>query len=102
MCHLFAGAVHTNDLNPSGAICLLKLCTQIILVHLSGKLKQDILIGRCPSSVRLSVNVYIFDFFSRTAGSILTKLCTGNPWGGFKFVQMKEISPLQGEIIAKE
>ena len=34
----------------------------------------------CPS-VRLSVNFYIFDFFSRTAGPILTKLGTNHPWG---------------------
>ena len=32
-------------------------------------------------SVRLSVNFYIFDFFSRTAGPILTKLGTNHPWG---------------------
>ena len=34
----------------------------------------------CPS-VRLSVNFYIFDFFSRTAGPILTRLGTNHPWG---------------------
>ena len=32
-------------------------------------------------SVCLSVNFYIFDFFSRTAGPILTKLGTNHPWG---------------------
>jgi hypothetical protein len=32
----------------------------------------------CPS-VRLSVNFYIFDFFSRTTGPILTKLGTNHP-----------------------
>jgi hypothetical protein len=32
-------------------------------------------------SVRLSVNFYIFDFFSRTTGPILTKLGTNHPWG---------------------
>jgi hypothetical protein len=31
--------------------------------------------------VRLSVNVYIFDFFSRTTGSILIKLGTNHLWG---------------------
>ena len=43
----------------------------------------------CPSvclfvclSVRLSVNFYIFDFFFRTTGPILTKLGTNHPWGG--------------------
>jgi hypothetical protein len=55
------------------------------LAHLSWKLKWAILITRCPSSfcpsVRLSVNFYIFDFFSRTTGQILTKLGTTHPWG---------------------
>jgi hypothetical protein len=42
-------------------------------------------------------------FFSRTTGPILTRLGTNHPWGrGFKFVQMKGIAPLQGEIIAKQ
>jgi hypothetical protein len=43
-------------------------------------------------------------FFSRTTGPMLTRLGINNPWGGrgFKFVQMKGIAPLQGEIIAKE
>jgi hypothetical protein len=31
-------------------------------------------------SVRLSVNFYIFDFFSRTTGPILTTLSTNHPW----------------------
>jgi hypothetical protein len=42
----------------------------------------------CPSvclsvclSIRLFVNFYIFDFFSRTTGPILTKLGTNHPWG---------------------
>jgi hypothetical protein len=42
-------------------------------------------------------------FFSRTTGPILTRLGTNHPWGrGFKFVQMKRIALLQGEIMAKE
>jgi hypothetical protein len=44
--------------------------------------------------------------FSRTTGPILTKLGTNHPWweGGREvhFVQMKGITLLQGEIIAKE
>ena len=36
---------------------------------------------RLLSVVRLSVNFYIFDFFSRTAMPILTKLGTNHPWG---------------------
>jgi hypothetical protein len=37
-------------------------------------------------SVRLAVNFYIFDFFSRTSGPILTKLGTNHPWGeGIQF-----------------
>jgi hypothetical protein len=40
---------------------------------------------------------------SRTTGPILSKLGTNHPWGrGFKFVQIKGIAPLQGEIIAKQ
>jgi hypothetical protein len=39
-------------------------------------------------------------FFSRTN---LTKLGTNHPWGrGFKFIQMKGITLLQREIMAKE
>jgi hypothetical protein len=35
--------------------------------------------------------------------AILTRLSTNHPWGrGFKFIQMKGIAPLQGEVIAKE
>jgi hypothetical protein len=33
------------------------------------------------SVFRLSVNFYIFDFFSRTTGPILTRLGTDHPWG---------------------
>jgi hypothetical protein len=41
--------------------------------------------------------------FFRTTGPILTRLGTNHPLGrGLKFVQMKDIAPLQGEIIAKE
>jgi hypothetical protein len=36
---------------------------------------------RLLSVVRLSVNFYIFDFFSRSAWPILTKLGTNHPWG---------------------
>jgi hypothetical protein len=36
-------------------------------------------------SVCLSVNFYIFDFFSKTTGPILNKLGTNHPWGeGFQ------------------
>jgi hypothetical protein len=42
-------------------------------------------------------------FFSRTSGPILTRLAQIIfRWRGFKFVQTKRISLLQGEIIAKE
>jgi hypothetical protein len=41
--------------------------------------------------------------FSRTTGPILTLLGTNHPWGrGFKFVQMKGIALMQGEIMVKE
>jgi hypothetical protein len=40
--------------------------------------------------------------FSRTTGPNLTRLGTNHPWMGFKFVQTKGITLLQGEIIAKE
>jgi hypothetical protein len=49
------------------------------------------------------VKFYIFDFFSRTTGPILTKLGTNHPWGrGFKSLQINGIALLQGEIIAKQ
>jgi hypothetical protein len=42
-------------------------------------------------------------FFSRTTGPILTRLDINHPWGReLKFVQMKGIVLLQGEIIAKQ
>jgi hypothetical protein len=60
----------------------------LFLAHLSWKLKWAILIAFFPSvrlSVCLSVNFYIFDFFSKTTGPILTKLGTNHPWGeGFQ------------------
>jgi hypothetical protein len=41
--------------------------------------------------------------FSKTTGPILTRLGINHPWGrGFKFVQMKGIAFLEGEVIAKE
>jgi hypothetical protein len=41
--------------------------------------------------------------FFRTTGPIFTRLYTNHPWGrGFKFVEMKGIALLQGEIIATE
>jgi hypothetical protein len=43
---------------------------------------SDRLLSVVLLSVRLSVNFYIFDFFSRTTGPILTKLGTNHPWGG--------------------
>jgi hypothetical protein len=56
----------------------------LFLAHLSWKLKWTFLIARFPSSVclsvRLSVNFYIFDFFSRTTGPVLTRLGTNYPW----------------------
>ena len=65
-----------------------QLIESIFLAHLSWKLKWAFLIARCPASVCLSVcpsvcpsvNFYIFDFFSRTAGPILTRLGTNHPW----------------------
>jgi hypothetical protein len=40
---------------------------------------------RLLSIVCLSVNFYIFNFFSRTTGPILTKLGTNHSWGeGFQ------------------
>jgi hypothetical protein len=50
------------------------------LAHLIWKLKWGFLIAGCQSSVYPSVNFYIFDFFSRTAGPILTRLGTNHPW----------------------
>jgi hypothetical protein len=42
-------------------------------------------------------------FFSRTTGPILTRLGASHPWEeGLKFVQIKGIAPLQGEVIGKE
>jgi hypothetical protein len=42
---------------------------------------SDRLLSVVLLSVRLSVNFYIFDFFSRTTGPILTRLGTIHPWG---------------------
>jgi hypothetical protein len=49
----------------------------------SPELKWAFLIARRPSvrpSVCPSVNFYIFDFFSRTTGPILTRLGTNHSW----------------------
>jgi hypothetical protein len=46
------------------------------------------------SGVRLSVNFYIFDFFSRTTGQILTRLCTNDSWvEGIQFCSTKGDNP---------
>jgi hypothetical protein len=45
----------------------------------------------------------LLKIFSRTTGPILTRLRRSHPWEeGLKFVQIKGIAPLQGEVIAKE
>jgi hypothetical protein len=41
---------------------------------------SDSLLSVVCLSVRLSVHFYIFDFFSRTTGPILTRLGTNHPW----------------------
>jgi hypothetical protein len=61
----------------------------LLLAHLSWKLKWAFLIAFCMSSVCPSVwrlmsevcllDFYIFNFFSRTAGPILTKVGTNHP-----------------------
>jgi hypothetical protein len=44
-----------------------------------------------------------FDLFSRTTWPILTRLGTNHLGGrGFRIVQMKDNTPAQGEIIAKQ
>jgi hypothetical protein len=46
---------------------------------------------------------HVIIFFSRTTGPILTRLGINHSWGReFKFVQMKGIALLQGDVIAKE
>jgi hypothetical protein len=55
-------------------------------------------------AVRLSVNFYIFNFFSKTTGPILTRLGTDHPWGevcwlviyGFTF--LSRIFHLYGDV----
>jgi hypothetical protein len=43
------------------------------------------------------------NIFSKTTGPILTRLGINHPCGrGLKFVQMKGIALLQGEIVAKQ
>jgi hypothetical protein len=72
--------VYTNGIANNGSINWFFP----FLAHLSWKLKWAFLIACCPASVCLSVclsvNFYIFDFFSRTTGPILTKLDTNHPW----------------------
>jgi hypothetical protein len=65
-------------------------CDRTLLAHLSWKLKWAILIAGCPSSIRPSVNFYIFDFFSRTTGPISTRLGTHHPWGEGSQVSLNE------------
>jgi hypothetical protein len=67
----------------------------VTCVFSSPELKAQVSYSDRPLSARLSVNFYIFDFFSRTTGPILTRLGTNHPWGrGFKFLQMKGITLL--------
>jgi hypothetical protein len=59
---------------------LLWVCFLVIIS--SPELKAQVSYSDRPLSVvRLSVNFYIFDFFSRTTGPILTRLGTNHPWG---------------------
>jgi hypothetical protein len=50
----------------------------LFLAHLSWNLKWAILIAFCTSGVCL-LDIYIFNFFSRTAGPIVTKVGTNQP-----------------------
>jgi hypothetical protein len=51
------------------------------LVFSSPELKAQVRYSDRPLSVvRLSVNFYIFDFFSRTTGPILNRIDTNHPW----------------------
>jgi hypothetical protein len=55
-----------------------------ILFHIfsSPELKAQVsYLDHLLSIIRLSVNFYIFDFFSRTTGPILTRLATNHPLG---------------------
>jgi hypothetical protein len=67
---------------------------ELFIALLSWKLKWAFLVVRRPS-VRLVSDVsllhfYIFDFFSRTAGPIVTKVGTNHLWWkGFRIVHMK-------------
>jgi hypothetical protein len=56
------------------------------------------------SVVRLSVNFYIFDFFSRTTGPILIRLGTDHPWvKGFQVSSNEGDRPSpRGDISKKE
>jgi hypothetical protein len=49
-------------------------------VFSSLELKAQVSYSDRPLSIRLSVNFYIFDFFSRTTGPILTRHGTNHPW----------------------
>ena len=51
-----------------------KLVSLQFLAHKSQRLMWAIVITRCPSSVRPSLTFHIFDFVSKTAEQILTKL----------------------------
>jgi hypothetical protein len=58
----------------------------LVLIFSSPDLKAQVSYSdRQLSVVRLSLNFYIFDFFSRTTGPISTRLGTDHPWGkGFQ------------------
>jgi hypothetical protein len=63
----------------------------VFLLFSSPELKAQVSYSdRLLSVVRLSVNFYIFDFFSRTTGPILTKLGTNHPWGEGIYVSSNE------------
>jgi hypothetical protein len=63
LCRLFT-------ISPSACISFIR----------SPELKAQVSYTNRPLSVRLSVNVYIFDFLSRITGPVLTRLGTKHHW----------------------
>ena len=55
---------------------------EVVLENVAGHLSLGFpQVGRELQAVHLCINFYIFDFFSRTIGPILTRLGTNHPWG---------------------
>jgi hypothetical protein len=86
--HAWCGGSNIYNCVPGTEVGMIMSSKEILalsLIFSSPELKAQVSFSDRPfSSIRLScrpsVNFYIFNFYSRTTGPILTRLCTNQPW----------------------